>query len=121
MKSSKGFKLIVKDRNLKENDSLNKISKLTIGELLQSADKVTIDSNKGKITAVQTKEESIISISIQKFDEGEIITTSNFDNLNSKKDYEKTVKELLQQGKTQQEIAMMLGISQGYVSKLANR
>lgn len=122
----------MEDKNLKEEHtkqsevlvkpmiSIPDFGSLTINEIMDSADNFSFDKKKNKFIAQKKDGDSIIGISITRVDKGNIVSTSNFEILDSKGDYDKSVKSLLSQGYTQSEIALLLGISQGYVSRLAN-
>ncbi len=93
------------------------IADLTLNQLSEMADKIVISKN---TTKIQKKvDNKVLTVQIKSYPTGESITATRHD-ISDNKTVQETIKEKLNNGARQSDVALELGVSQSYVSKVKN-
>lgn len=95
------------------------IADLTIDEIQQNADKLEI--TKDKIKMVKQIGNEVLTVVIDSYKDGSFMTVGKVNVPKNKSDYKETVLKMLEEGCTQTDIALRLGISQSLVSKIKRK
>ena len=106
---------LINTNNLISSD----IGYLTLNEITKHATSVIYENN--KLNIIKDNDENRILIEIIKYPNGQEKTFAVYNKPHLKSEYESTVKQMIGDGFTQNDIANRLGISQSYVSNLLNR
>ena len=104
-------------KDLLRPGDLGELDSFTLSDLLR--DKEAEILKKGSVLKVRKRvDDHLVTLEVRSYPDGMSLSQSSFKNNGKKKKLAGTVKAMRAEGKTQQEIAYNLGISQSYVVKL---
>ncbi len=109
------------DKLIVRNNSIipKELGEMTLNQLINQDD-VEIKKRNNKTTIKKITQTETISMEIRTYDKGVTVSQSKFSMPDKKMDLKDVAKQMKKEGKTQSEIADLLGTTQPYVSKMLN-